>query len=147
MKSDPSIQEGQGHSYPLMSGWPYFTSAMPNPWLGQSAVGTIMPRMDVIETDSSIVYIYDLAGTDGNQLNLEVSASEIALTAPVSASGKYSNASYIYQERPKGSYVRLLVPPAGVNLDEVKADFQNGILEVTFPKLSISVVVEEKTRS
>ncbi|MCL6560215.1 MAG: Hsp20/alpha crystallin family protein [Firmicutes bacterium] len=26
------------------------------------------------------------------------------------------------------------MPPARVNLDEVRADFQNGILEVTFPK-------------
>lgn len=135
MNIDPSSRGNQGHSYPLMSGWPYFTSAMPNPWLGQNTMGTIIPKMDVIETDSSIIYIYDLPGADGSQLNLEVSKSEVALTVPVAATGKYANASYIYQERPKGSYVRLLIPPAGVNVDEVKADFQNGIMEVVFPKL------------
>jgi len=135
MNIDPAGRGNQGHSYPLMSGWPYFTSAMPNPWLGQNTMGTIIPKMDVIETDSSIIYIYDLPGADGSQLNLEVSESEVALTVPVAVTGKYSNASYIYQERPKGSYVRLLMPPAGVNVDEVKADFQNGIMEVVFPKL------------
>lgn len=134
MNIDPVIQGNQSHSYPLMSGWPYFTSAMPSPWLGQSAAGTIIPRLDIIETDTAIIYIYELAGADGTQLNLEVSSSEVALTAPLAVANKYPNASYIYQERPKGSYTRIVMPPAGVNLDEVRADFQNGILEVTFPK-------------
>lgn len=135
MKNEPLNQGGQSNSYPLMSGWPYFTSAMPNPWLGQNAAGTIIPRMDIIETDSSIVYIYDLAGADGSQLNLEVSRTDVAITAPIGSSPRHPNATFIYQERPKGTYCRLLAPPAGVNTDEVSADFQNGILEVTFPKL------------
>lgn len=135
MKIDPSTQENLSNSYPLMSGWPYYTSAMPNPWLGQNMTGTIIPRIDVIETDSSIVFIYDLAGVDGSQINLEVSSSEVAVAAPLATNAGHPNAYYIYQERPKGAYVRLLAPPAGVNLDEVKADFKNGILEVVFPKI------------
>jgi len=131
--NDPSIQEEQ-NSYPLMSGWPFSTSAMPNPWL-QNTTGTIIPRIDIIETDSSIVYIYDLAGTDGSRLNLEVSKYEINVAAPMIQS-KQSNARYIYQERPKGQYERLLISPRNVNIDEVEADFKDGILEVKFPKLS-----------
>lgn len=46
-----------------------------------------------------------------------------------------SNVFYIYQERPKGAYVRILAPPVGVNLDEVKAEFKDGIMEVVFPKI------------
>ncbi|MCL6560474.1 MAG: Hsp20/alpha crystallin family protein [Firmicutes bacterium] len=133
---DPTVQEGHSNSYPLMSGWPYFTSAMPNQWIGQGTAGTIVPRMDIIEDPTSFVYIYDLAGADGNQLNLEVSPSEVALTVPVAPSLKPGDAVYIYQERPKGSYARLVSPPVGVDLDKVKADFRNGILEVTFPKRS-----------
>jgi len=131
---NPVIHGNQNHSYPLMNGWPNFTSAMPNPWLGQNAAGTIIPRMDIIETDAAIVYIYDLAGADSTQLNLEVSSSEVVLTAPLVVANKYPDIKYIYQERQKGSYARIVMPPAGVNMDEVKADLQNGILEVTFPK-------------
>lgn len=36
MNSDPSIQE-ETHSYPLMSGWPYMTSAMPDQRFGLQA--------------------------------------------------------------------------------------------------------------
>jgi len=137
VSSDPAIQVEHSHSYPLMSGWPYFTSAMPNPWIGQSAVGTIIPKVNIIETDSSFVYICDLAGADGNQLNLEISAHEIAISAPVvNPIDKHPNARYIYQEWTGGSYARLLVPPANVDLDEVKADFKDGILEINLPKLS-----------
>ncbi|MCL6634149.1 MAG: Hsp20/alpha crystallin family protein [Peptococcaceae bacterium] len=135
MYIEQATQGNQSHSYPLMSGWPYFTSAMPNPWLIHGAAGTIIPRMDILETDSSIIYVYDLAGADGSQLNLEVSSSEVALTAPLAASSKHANAVYVYQERPRGSYCRVVMPPAGVNLDEIKADYHNGVLEITFPKL------------
>jgi len=133
MNNDPAIQE-ERNSYPLMSGWPYPTSAMPNPWL-QNTAGTIIPKVDIIETDSSFIYIYDLAGADGSQLDLEVSELEIAVAAPM-AQPQQSNARYIYQERPKGVYGRMLIPPKNVNIDEVKADFKDGVLEVKFPKLS-----------
>jgi len=137
VSSDPAIQEEHSHSYPLMSGWPYFTSAMPNPWIEQNDVGTIIPKVNIIETDSSFIYICDLAGADGNQLSLEISKYEIAISAPVvNPLDKHPNARYIYQEKPVGSYARLLSPPANVDLDEVKADFRNGILEINLPKLS-----------
>lgn len=135
MNSDPAIQE-ETHSYPLMSGWPYMTSAMPDQRFGPQAVGTIIPRVDILETDSSVVYVCDLSGADSSQLNLEISALEIAIYAPLTTpAGKHPGAKYIYQERPVGSYTRLLAPPANVDLDEVKADFTNGLLEINFPKL------------
>ncbi|MDF9407300.1 MAG: Spore protein SP21 [Pelotomaculum sp. PtaB.Bin013] len=133
MNKDPSIQEEQ-NSYPLMSGWPFSTSAMPNPWL-QYVTGTIIPKVDIIENDSSIIYIYDLAGADSSKLNLEVSEFEVVITAPVVPS-QQPNIQYIYQERPKGRYERILLPPKNVNIEGIKADFKDGILEVKFPKLS-----------
>ncbi|OPY59099.1 MAG: Spore protein SP21 [Pelotomaculum sp. PtaU1.Bin035] len=137
MNSDPTILAEESHSYPLMSGWPYSTSAMPGPWFGQNPVGAIIPKVDIIETDSSVIYIFDLAGADSSKIELEISASEISIKAPVATpDNKHLNDRYIYQERPKGTYARLLAPPANVNLDEVKADFKDGILKVNFPKLS-----------
>ncbi|MDD4168937.1 MAG: Hsp20/alpha crystallin family protein [Desulfotomaculaceae bacterium] len=136
MNSDPAIQEVQNHSYPLMSGWPYMTSAMPDPLIGQK--GTMIPRVNIVETDSSIVYYCDLAGADGSKLSLEISALEIAINAPApSPAAKHPNSRYIYQERPNGSYARLLITPANVNIDKVEANYNsNGILEIIFPKLS-----------
>ena len=134
MSGYPFLQNSQGNSYPLMSGWPCSTSAMPNPWVGQSAAATILPRMDIIETDSSVVYVYDLPGADSSQINFKVSALQVAISAPLVVKN-YSNTCYIYQERPRGSYFRIIQPPAGVSLDEVKADFHNGTLEIIFPKL------------
>lgn len=134
MKNDNVMQFGQGNSYPLMSGWPYFTSAMPNPWFGQYPGNSIVPRVDVIETDSAVIYAFELPGADGKQLNLEISDTEVALNAPMSHPKKHIKSTYVYQERPKGSYIRLLKPPLGVNLEEAKANYENGILEVTFPK-------------
>lgn len=136
MNSDPAIQEEQNHSYPLTSGRPYMTSAMPDPLIGQK--GNMIPRVNIMETDSSIIYYCDLAGADGSKLSLEISALEITIHAPApSPAAKHPNARYIYQERPGNSYARLLVTPANVDLDQVEANFNNnGILEIIFPKLS-----------
>ncbi|MDD3653091.1 MAG: Hsp20/alpha crystallin family protein [Desulfotomaculaceae bacterium] len=135
MNGDPVIQEEQ-NSYPLMSGGPYMTSAMPNTLIGQK--GTVIPRVNIIETDSSIIYYCDLAGADGSKLNLEISKFETAINAPApNPAEKHPNARYIYQERPNGYYARILVTPANVSIDEVEANFNNsGILEIIFPKLS-----------
>ncbi|MHB1042119.1 MAG: Hsp20/alpha crystallin family protein [Eubacteriales bacterium] len=44
-------------------------------------------------------------------------------------------AVYHYQERLKGNYARILAPPANVNTGELTANYENGILEVVFPKI------------
>jgi len=138
MKIDPAVhQQGYGQNTPFSVNWPDPTSGMPNPWLNQATPDAIIPRVDILDTGSAIIYVYDLCGADGNRINLEVSASEVALTAPMAALTKYPDAAYIYQERQKGTYTRLLKPPANVDLDNLTADFENGILTLSFPKKAL----------
>lgn len=134
MRTKPNIYTGNIYSYPLMSGWPAFTSAMPNPWDERTISNTAFPRVDIIENESSVMYLFEIPGADAQNLNLEVSATELYLTAPLAVNKLYENARFIYRERPGSDYSRVLSLPRGVVIDEIKADYRNGILEVVLPK-------------
>lgn len=134
MRTNPNIFTSNTFSYPLMSGWPSFTSAMPNPWHERTVSNSTFPRVDIIENDSSIMYFFEIPGADAQRINLEVSATEIYLTAPLANNKHYENARFIYRERPGSDYSRVLSIPRSVVIDDIKADYRNGVLEVTLPK-------------
>lgn len=66
---------------------------------------------------------------------VEVSASELSVSAPVTVPATCGAYVYHYQERLKGNYARILAPPPNVNTGELTANYENGILEVVFPKI------------
>lgn len=111
-----------------------FTSGLFNYPFSPTAPPCVLPRVDILDTGAHIVYLFDLADADPDKLNLEISASEVLLKAPPASPQKYANATLLYQERPKGVYARLLIPPANVDLDNVSAEYRHGLLEVRFPK-------------
>ena len=94
----------------------------------------VLPRVDVLETDKEFIYVFEVPGPDPEQINIEVSAREIALTGPESAA--YRATRYHYLERPRGRYMRLLRTPPNVNTNDVTARYRNGELELHLPKRS-----------
>jgi len=99
-------------------------------------VYTVQPRVDILDLDTHFVYLLDIAGADPEKLDLEISPAEVVINAPLEAAPKYEKANILYQERPKGTYSRLLTLPPHIDLDNVSADFRNGVLEVCLPKKS-----------
>jgi len=95
---------------------------------------TVQPRVDILDLDTHFVYLLDIAGADPEKVDLEISPAEIVINAPLALEPKYQKANILYQERPKGTYTRLLTLPPHIDLDNVSADFRNGILEVRLPK-------------
>src|SRR5262249_15686581 len=53
-----------------------------------------------------------------------------------SAEGSRSEGSFHYRERRSGHFVRRLRLPASVDQEQIHADFRNGVLRVTLPKLA-----------
>ncbi len=134
MSTKPNNLTNSIYSYPLMGGWSSSTSAMPNPWHERAIPNSTFPRVDILENESSVIYLFELPGADAQKLNLEVSATEIYLTAPLAIKKHYENARFIYRERPGSDYSRVLSIPRGAVIDDIKADYHNGILEVVIPK-------------
>jgi len=109
------------------------------------SIATLVPRLDVLDTQEEVIYLLELPGTDEDRIDLEVSKTELLLSAPV-ISDQYDKAVFLYQERVPGSYYRQVAVPAQVNADQVQANYANGILEVRFPKKDDKVTLKKSTK-
>jgi len=87
---------------------------------------------NVWETSDALFVEMELPGTTTDQLELSVVGNE--LTVKVECAAEDSGLTYHRQERPVGTFGRVLRVPVAVDPDRVQADLRNGILTVTLPK-------------
>jgi HSP20 family protein len=97
---------------------------------------TVVPRIDVRETDEAWLIDAELPGLD--QSDIDVSVDEGVLT--ISGERKSEEVSedeetgFRHLERYHGSFQRSLRIPEDVDADAIKAAYKNGVLSLTVPK-------------
>jgi HSP20 family protein len=87
--------------------------------------------LDVRETPDEYLALVDLPGVKSEDVTIEVNDQVLTISGmrvPVETGETQ------LVERPYGSFVRSLTLPKGVNSDEIKADYKDGVLEVHIPK-------------
>ena len=89
------------------------------------------PLLDVRETEDDFFVMVDLPGVKPEDVNIEL--NEQVLTISGSRAPVETGESQL-AERPYGSFARSLTLPVGVDSDEIKADYHNGVLELHIPK-------------
>ncbi|MGE5403676.1 MAG: Hsp20/alpha crystallin family protein [Candidatus Saccharibacteria bacterium] len=106
---------------------------------------TITPRVDVLETENDVIYLFELPGADPDEIDLEIGIGELYLSAPLLEKTYKGQINYLYRERQPGRYFRVLVPPNNADSNTIKADYENGLLEVKFPKKT-AAATNKRTR-
>jgi HSP20 family protein len=89
------------------------------------------PALDVRETNDEYIALVDLPGVKSDDVTIEV--NEQVLTISGSRVPVETGETQVV-ERPYGSFVRSLTLPKGVNGDAIKADYEDGVLEIHIPK-------------
>lgn len=116
--------------------WPYHSSAVQPQLLPEGAgINPIVPRMDIYETRDEVVYIFEIPGINSEQLEVEVEGRNISITAPI-LSINPQECSYRYQERAKGRIGRVVTAVPDADLEKVRAETRNGLLELRFMKVT-----------
>ncbi len=92
--------------------------------------------MDAYRVGDEYVVEFDLPGVDPD--SLEVRAENSTLTVRAERRGRTgeredSEVSYVAAERPRGTFSRQLSLGDGLDLDNVRADYTDGVLTVTLP--------------
>jgi len=100
------------------------------------------PAIDLAETDEAIVVKAELPGLEPKDVDLELTGDVLTIRGEKKEEKEEKARSYHRVERSYGSFERAIQLPAAVKPDEVEANFKNGVLTVTLPK-----VEESKTRS
>jgi HSP20 family protein len=78
------------------------------------------PLVDIVETNGEIHVVVELPGVDKSEIKL--SGTEDSLTIEV--------------DNPQRKYYKEVKLPSKVKVREAKTSYRNGVLEVTFPKLT-----------
>jgi len=91
--------------------------------------------MDIYETREEVVYIFEIPGTDSEQVEVELEGSSLLVSAPILTINP-QEASYRYQERPKGNLRKIATLVPDVDTERVQAEIKHGLLELRFPKVS-----------
>ncbi|MCS7122243.1 MAG: Hsp20/alpha crystallin family protein [Archaeoglobaceae archaeon] len=90
--------------------------------------------VDVIEEEDKITVIADLPGFSKEDIEVYFEDGDLVIKAERKLEEEKKEISYIRKERSYGSFIRRLTLPFEVDTANVKAKFNNGILEVTIPK-------------
>lgn len=97
-----------------------------------------MPRVDVLDRESEFVVRAELPGVDKKDLDISLGENSLTIKASSSHESKEESGDYYRREISRGSFARTVPLPGTVDSEKVKADFNNGILEITLPKLEQS---------
>jgi HSP20 family protein len=89
------------------------------------------PPLDVRETVDEYFVLVDLPGVKSEDVSIEL--NDQVLTISGSRVPVETGDSQLV-ERPYGSFVRTLTLPHGVEGDQIKADYHDGVLELHIPK-------------
>jgi HSP20 family protein len=91
------------------------------------------PKIDVFEKDDRLITRVDLPGMKKEDVTVEVADGQLALSGERERESEEKKDNFYRTEREYGSFYRSVPLPEGVKLDEVKATFADGVLEVSVP--------------
>jgi HSP20 family protein len=111
-----------------------------------------LPSIDRYVKDGKLVFKAELPGVDPKDLDVNINDRELIIKGERKQEKDEKEENYVYREISYGSFERHFALPEGVKIDELKAKFTNGILEVTIPapviakarKIEIETSKEEK---
>jgi HSP20 family protein len=96
------------------------------------------PAMDVYETVDSLVIVLDLAGVDAEHTEVRAEPHRLVVRGMRrerhAAERPDEQRSYLALEIPYGRFERSVRLPAGLDTSAARANYREGLLEITLPK-------------
>lgn len=91
--------------------------------------------LDVQETDKAYIVTTALPGINSDNIDIRLNDGTLTINAEIPAPSLPEGAQIRLQERRYGKFSRTLYLPQEVQSDAIEADFANGVLTITIPKV------------
>ena len=91
------------------------------------------PRIEVVEKDNQLVTRVDLPGMKKEDVKVEVTEGHLIISGTRDRKTEERKDQYYRSEREFGSFYRMVPLPEFVGIDDVKAKYVDGVLEVSVP--------------
>ncbi|KAF9558624.1 small heat shock protein [Agrocybe pediades] len=103
---------------------------------GDGAVRLFKPRMDLHEDNEKnlVTATFELPGLAKDNIAIDVQNNRLTVAAESKQSSDFEENGYAVRERRFGKFSRTLQLPTGIKPEDIKANMENGLLTITFPK-------------
>jgi len=92
------------------------------------------PPVDIYEEKDKVVVKAELPGMKKDDISIEVKDNVLTLTGERKHEKETKKENYHRIERSYGKFSRSFTLPDSIKVDKVKANYKDGILEITLPK-------------
>jgi HSP20 family protein len=90
--------------------------------------------VDMYETDDTVVVKTAIPGVKVEDIDVSITGDTLTVRAETKEEEEIKRENYLRRERRFGSYCRSVTLPGGLETDKAEADYDDGILMLTFPK-------------
>ena len=97
--------------------------------------GNWMPAVDVAEEDNKYVVKIELPGVNKDDVKITLESSILTIRGEKKAEKETKEKNYHRMERSYGSFLRSFNLPTTVKNDKIDAEYRDGILTITLPKV------------
>jgi HSP20 family protein len=112
-------------------------SGLRSPWRSQSEEWA--PNIEVFHRNNELVVRADLPGLTKDDIKVDVTEDRITLQGERKREHEEEREGIYRSERSYGSFYREIPLPEGTITDQAKANFKDGVLEITMPAPSEQV--------
>ncbi len=93
--------------------------------------GVWSPAVEVFERDNNLIVRAELPGLNKDDIRVEVTEDGLILQGERKREHEESREGYYRSERSYGRFYRFIPLPEGAQLEQARAQFDNGVLEVS----------------
>jgi HSP20 family protein len=99
------------------------------------AAGEWTPPVETYMKDDNLILRCELPGVDPKDVDVsfDESSNQLVIKGERKQDKETKDEDYIYREFAYGRFERRFTIPAGVKIDQMKAKYTNGLLEITVP--------------
>ncbi len=91
------------------------------------------PAVEIFERDNNMVVRAELPGLNKDDIKVEMTDEGLVIQGERKREREEEREGWYRSERSYGHFYRLIPLPEGVNAEQAKANFENGVLEISAP--------------
>ena len=96
---------------------------------------SLIPRVNIRENDDQIAMTFEVPGMDRDEIKISVKDHVLTISGERQTESEEEGNGFVRTEFQTGSFKRSFTLPETVNQEKIVADYKNGLLTVTLPKL------------
>jgi HSP20 family protein len=112
-----------------------------SPWLAQTRFA---PALDLYEKNGNLIVEAELPGIPKEAVKLTCTDNSLTIQGETKKEEEEKKEGFYRSERRYGSFYRTVALPEEVDVNKIQAEFKDGVLRVTLPKVAKS---EAKSRT